>query len=96
MKGTIPMLEFKLYVVQNSPKTAMVIEKLIEILNEAFGNQYALKVTDVFDDTDMTERDEILATPTLIKSSPEPVKRVIGDLRNKEKVFFGLGLSVAP
>ena len=86
------MVEFKLYVVQNSPKTAVTVDKLTAILKHEFNDQYALEVIDVFENTEMTERDGILATPTLIKKSPEPRKRVIGDFKDKGKVFTALGL----
>ncbi len=85
------MVEFKLYVVQSSPRTAVIVDQLIEILKDEFNDQYTLEVIDVFENTEMTERDGILATPTLIKNSPEPCRRVIGDFRDKEKVFTGLG-----
>jgi len=85
------MVEFKLYVVQSSPRTAMIVEKLKEILKDEFNDQYILEVIDVFENMDMTESDGILATPTLIKTSPEPCKRVIGDFGDSEKVFTGLG-----
>lgn len=85
------MVEFKLYVVQSSPRTAMIVDQLIEILKDEFNDQYILEVLDVFENTEMTELDGILATPTLIKKSPEPCRRVIGDFRDKEKVFTGLG-----
>ncbi len=88
------MVEFKLYVVQNSPKTAVTVDQLIEILKDEFNDQYALEVIDVFENTEMTERDGILATPTLIKNSPEPCRRIIGDFRDKEKVFTGLGCRI--
>jgi len=86
------MVEFKLYVVQSSPRTTVMVDKLIEILKNEFNGQYTLKVIDVFENTEMTERDGILATPTLIKNSPEPLKRVIGDFSDKERVFIALGL----
>lgn len=89
------MVEFKLYVVQSSPRTATIVDKLIEILKDEFNGQYTLEVIDVFENREMTERDGILATPTLIKNSPEPCKRIIGDFRDKEKVFTGLGCRIS-
>ncbi len=86
------MVEFKLYVVQSSPRTTVMVDKLTGILKDEFNDQYALEVIDVFENTEMTERDGILATPTLIKNSPEPCRRAIGDFRDKEKVFTALGL----
>jgi len=85
------MVEFRLYVVQSSPRTAVIVEKLKEILKEEFNNQFVLEVIDVFESEDMTESDGILATPTLIKNSPAPCARVIGDLSDREKVFTSLG-----
>ena len=86
------MVEFKLYIVQNSPRTAVTVDKLTEILKDEFNDHYALEVIDVFENAEMTERDGILATPTLIKNSPEPRKRIIGDFSDKESVFIALRL----
>ncbi len=89
------MFEFKLYVVQSSPRTTVIVDKLIVTLNDAFNDRYTLEVIDVFENTEMAESDGILATPTLIKISPGPRKRVIGDFRDREKVFTGLGCRIS-
>ena len=87
------MLELKLYVVQESQKSIVLIEKLKRILEEEFKDQYSLEIIDAMKNMEMMEQDRIMATPTLIKCSPEPGRRIIGDLNEKEKVFLGLGLS---
>jgi circadian clock protein KaiB len=53
-------------------------------------------IVDVLEDPDAAEQDRVLATPTLIKQLPPPLRRVIGDLSNKEKVLLGLDVRSSP
>ena len=63
-----------------------------EILEREFKGVYALKVIDVLKSPQLAEEDKILATPTLAKILPPPVRRIIGDLSDREKVLIGLDL----
>ena len=63
-----------------------------EILENEFKGVYALKVIDVLKQPQLAEEDKILATPTLAKILPPPVRRIIGDLSDREKVLIGLDL----
>lgn len=62
------------------------------ILEEEFQGVYALKVIDVLKNPQLAEEDKILATPTLSKVLPPPVRKIIGDLSDREKVLIGLDL----
>jgi len=88
------MYEFRLYVVGQTPKSTTVIENLKEFLESTFDGHYNLEVIDVIENLEMAEKDNILATPTLIKSSPPPERRVIGDLSNREKLLLNLGFTI--
>ena len=90
------MYEFRLYVVGQTPKSITVIENLKGLLQSTFDAHYNLEVIDVIENLEMVEKDNILATPTLIKSSPPPERRVIGDLSNREKVLLNLGFTIEP
>ena len=59
-------------------------------------DHYDIDVVDVLENPQLAERDKILATPTLIKGLPEPVRRIIGDLSDREKVLIGLDLIPIP
>jgi circadian clock protein KaiB len=78
-----------------SPRAETAIQNLRRICEEDLGGEYELEIIDVLEDPDAAEEDKVLATPTLIKQLPPPLRRVIGDLSNKEKVLLGLNVSPA-
>lgn len=80
----------KLYVTGSSPRAEVAIANLRRICEDDLHGQYSLEIIDVLEHPDVAENDKILATPTLIKQLPPPLRRVIGDLSNKEKVLLGL------
>jgi circadian clock protein KaiB len=82
----------KLYVAGNTPSSVRALKTLNNILEQEFQGVYALKVIDVLKNPQLAEEDKILATPTLAKILPPPVRRIIGDLSDREKVLIGLDL----
>jgi circadian clock protein KaiB len=82
----------KLYVAGNTPNSIRALKMLNNILEKEFQGVYALKVIDVLKNPQLAEEDKILATPTLSKILPPPVRRIIGDLSDREKVLIGLDL----
>ena len=82
----------KLYVAGNTPNSVRALKTLKDILEQDFQGVYALKVIDVLKNPQLAEEDKILATPTLAKVLPPPVKKIIGDLSDREKVLIGLDL----
>ncbi|MBC6420631.1 MAG: circadian clock protein KaiB [Hormoscilla sp. SP5CHS1] len=82
----------KLYVAGNTPKSVRALKTLNDILEQEFQGVYALKVIDVLKNPQLAEEDKILATPTLAKILPPPVRKIIGDLSDREKVLIGLDL----
>ncbi len=87
------MYELKLYVIGRTPKSVDVIEELVRLLEDALDGHYDLEVIDIIESPELAEKDGILATPTLEKVSPEPVRKIIGDLSDKERVLLVLGLT---
>lgn len=73
-----------------SSRSATAIANLRRICEQELEGQYDLEIIDVLEYPDLAENEKILATPTLIKSLPLPLRRVIGDLSNTEKVLLGL------
>jgi circadian clock protein KaiB len=82
----------KLYVAGNTPNSLHALKTLNQILEQEFQGVYALKVIDVLKNPQLAEEDKILATPTLAKILPPPVRRIIGDLSDRERVLIGLDL----
>jgi circadian clock protein KaiB len=82
----------KLYVAGNTPNSIRALRTLKNILEQDFQGIYNLKVIDVVKNPQLAEEDKILATPTLAKVLPLPVRKVIGDLSDREKVLIGLNL----
>ena len=82
----------KLYVAGNTPSSTKALKTLSTILTEEFQGVYALKVIDVLKNAQLAEEDKILATPTLAKILPPPVRKIIGDLSDRERVLIGLDL----
>jgi circadian clock protein KaiB len=83
----------KLYVTGQTPNSERAIKNLTEILSKDLKGLYTLKVIDVLKNPALAEAEKILATPTLAKILPAPIKRIIGDLSNRDKVLLGLDLS---
>jgi circadian clock protein KaiB len=79
-----------LFVTSASSRTATAVANLRRICEQELEGQYELEIIDVLEHPDLAEDEKILATPTLIKSLPLPLRRVIGDLSNTEKVLLGL------
>ena len=82
----------KLYVAGNTPNSVRALKTLRTILEKDFQGVYALKVIDVLKNPQLAEEDKILATPTLSKVLPLPVRKIIGDLNDREQVLIDLDL----
>ncbi len=76
----------KLYIAGKRPKVEQMISELYNICNEELKDQYELTIIDTLQNPQKAIMDNIIVTPTLIKELPLPIRRVIGDLSNKEKV----------
>lgn len=80
----------RLFVTGQSARAQQAIANLKRICEDELGGCYELEVIDVLQRPDLAENEKVLATPTLIKSLPPPLRRVIGDLSDKDKVLLGL------
>jgi circadian clock protein KaiB len=79
-----------------TPRAEQAIENLRRICEQDLDGRYELDIIDVLENPELAEEARILATPTLIKQLPPPLRRVIGDLSDKEKVLMGLAVTPAP
>jgi circadian clock protein KaiB len=96
MGGDLSKYLLRLFVTGASSRTSTAIANLQRICEQELEGSYDLEIIDVQQFPDVAEDEKILATPTLIKSLPLPLRRVIGDLSDKEKVLLGLELQRRP
>ena len=94
--GNLSKYVLTLYVTGTSPRTKIAIDNLDRICKQELDGRYELEIVDVLEHPQRAEDEKILATPTLIKQLPPPLRRVIGDLSDKEKVLLGLEVRPAP
>lgn len=85
--------KLRLFVTGSTPRSARAIANMRKICEENLHGRYDLEVVDVYENPDATRELQIIATPTLVKILPEPLRRIIGDLSNKERVLAGLNLT---
>ena len=76
----------------STPRSQLAVANLRRICEAELGAEYDLEIIDVLEHPQIAEDQRILATPTLVKQLPPPLRRVIGDLSDREKVLFGLEL----
>lgn len=82
----------KLYVAGLSTKSREAIRAVTEICDEYLKGRYELEVIDIYQQPTLARGEQIIAAPTLIKKLPLPLRRLIGDMANKDKVLVGLDL----
>ena len=86
------MLKLRLYIVGKTPKAIKATEHLRALLDDQYKDEYTLEVVDVLENPGLAEHDKILATPTVVRRLPDPIRKIVGDLADKEKVLLGLDL----
>jgi circadian clock protein KaiB len=87
---TAEMWELRLYVAGQTPKSLAAFANLKRICEEYLDGQYQIEVIDLLQNPQLAREDQILAIPTLVRKLPEPLRKIIGDLSNKERVLLGL------
>lgn len=85
----------RLYVAGQTPKSVAAFANLKRICEEFLAGKYRIEVIDLLENPQLAKGDQILAVPTLVRKLPEPVKKIIGDLSNTERVLVGLDLRPA-
>jgi circadian clock protein KaiB len=86
----------KLYVTGRTPRAQQAIRNLEQICEQELDGRYELVVIDVLERPQLAEDEKILATPTVVKELPVPIRRIIGDLSDTERVLLGLDLRTVP
>ena len=84
--------DLRLYVAGQTPRAMTALENLQKICEEHLAGKYRIEVVDLLKNPQLARGDQILAVPTLVRKLPEPVRKIIGDLSNEERVLVGLDL----
>jgi circadian clock protein KaiB len=82
----------RLYIAGNTPKSSAALINLKRYCEQHLNNRYELEVIDLLLNPQLAAGDQILAIPTLVRKVPVPVRKIIGDLSNEEKVLVGLDI----
>src|SRR4030042_1232831 len=86
------MWDLRLYVAGQTPRAIGALENLKKICEEQLAGRYSIEVIDLLRNPKLARGDQILAVPTLVRKLPPPVRKIIGDLANTERVLVGLDL----
>jgi circadian clock protein KaiB len=86
------IFDLRLYVAGQTPKAVRAFANLRKICDEHLAGRYRIEVIDLLEDPQLGRGDQILALPTLVRRLPQPIKKIIGDLSNTERVLVGLDL----
>jgi circadian clock protein KaiB len=90
-----PLWELRLYVAGMTPTSIRAFENLKRLCEEHMHGAYKIQVVDLLERPMLARGDQIIAVPTLVRRLPTPVKKIIGDLSNTERVLVGLDLRPA-
>jgi circadian clock protein KaiB len=82
----------RLYVTDQTPKSITAFANLKKICEEHLAGKYRIEVIDLLKNPQLAKRDQIIAIPTLVRELPEPLKKIIGDLADTERVLVGLDI----
>ena len=82
----------RLYVAGQSQRSAAALRNLEAICEEHLAGKYHIEVIDLLENPQLAEGDQIIAIPTLVRKLPEPIRKIIGDLSDTERVLVGLNL----
>lgn len=84
--------DLRLYVAGQTPRAMAAFANLKKLCEEHLAGRYRIELIDLLEDPRLAGDDQILAIPTLVRKLPEPIKKIIGDLANEERVLVGLDL----
>jgi circadian clock protein KaiB len=84
--------ELRLYIAGKTAKSVQALANLKKYCEEHLKGQYKIEVVDLLLQPQLAEGDQIFAIPTLVRKVPEPIRKIIGDLSNEEKVLVGLNI----
>ncbi|MDZ7640903.1 MAG: circadian clock KaiB family protein [Desulfurivibrio sp.] len=89
-----PVYHLRLFVTSSTGRSQQAIHNIREICEKYLQGQYELEVIDIYEQPDKVREMQILAVPTLLRKLPEPLRRIVGDLSEKDKVLEGLDIQL--
>ena len=84
--------ELRLYIAGQTPKSILALKNINKYCKEHLQGKYSIEVIDLLKNPQLAEGDQIFAIPTLVRKFPEPIRKIIGDLSNEERVLVGLNI----
>ncbi|MDC6352143.1 circadian clock KaiB family protein [Zeaxanthinibacter sp. PT1] len=84
--------ELRLYIAGQTPKSVIALENITKYCKKHLTDNYNIEIIDLLENPQLAEGDQIFAIPTLVRRVPEPLRKIIGDLSNEEKVLVGLNI----
>ena len=81
-----------MYVAGQTPKSVLALKNITQYCREHLAGQYHIEVIDLLKNPQLAAGDQIFAIPTLVRKVPEPIRKIIGDLSNEERVLVGLNI----
>jgi circadian clock protein KaiB len=94
--GQGEVYELRLYIAGQTRKSITALANLRRLCDEHLAGHYRIEIIDLMERPEQAQHDQILAIPTLVRRLPEPIKRIIGDLSNQERVLVGLDVRTTP
>ena len=91
-----PEFQLRLYVAGKTAKSQLALKNLRRLCETHLAGRYEIEVIDLLVTPKLAAGDQILAVPTLVRKLPEPIKKIIGDLSNEERVLVGLDVQRLP
>jgi circadian clock protein KaiB len=91
----VPAADFwklRLYIAGQTPKSLTAFANLTRLCEQRLKGRYAIEIVDLIEQPRLAKEDQILAIPTLVRRLPPPMRKIIGDLSNTERVLAGIGL----
>lgn len=88
--------ELRLYIAGQTPKSVLALNNLTKYCKAHLEGKYNIEIIDLLQNPQLAEGDQIFAIPTLVRKVPEPIRKIIGDLSNEERVLVGLNIRPLP
>jgi circadian clock protein KaiB len=88
--------DLQLYVTGTTPRSARCIVNLLKFCERRLAGRYKLKIIDIYQQPELARGEQIIAAPTLIKKFPLPLRKLVGDFSDQERIRVGLGLRAEP
>jgi circadian clock protein KaiB len=92
MKKEVAEWQLLLYIAGQTPKSITALENIKKYAEVHLAGKYSIEIIDLLKSPQLAEGDQILAVPTLVRKFPEPIRKIIGDLSNEERVLVGLNI----